>query len=167
MTVPCGGGDWGLATHHRPVVSEWLCHGDEVSDGDGGISIRVDQGRRLDVLHGPEGHLLSDSCLPGILAVSSLLSWETGLSVPCIVLRYVHRPTGVYQSLHYGFRVSSSEGRASALLPGQLAGHCLVEGSSAASGNDPLFVRGFGDHRQLGEVGPTAIYSCSVSGDAD
>ena len=96
--VPCGEGDRGVAACHPPVDSECLRHGDEVSDGDHGVSIRVDQKRRLDVLHRPEGRLLPDSCPSGISAVSSLLSRETGLSVPCVVLRSVHGPTGVHQS---------------------------------------------------------------------
>ena len=43
-------------------------------------------------------------------AVFSLLSRGMGLPVLCTVLRSVHGPTGVHQSLPSGFGVSSSEG---------------------------------------------------------
>ena len=114
----------GLATCHRPVDCEWLCHGDEVSDGDLGVSVRVDQERGLDVLDRPEGRLLPDSCPSGISAVSSLLSRGTGLSVPCALLQFVHSPAGVHQSLRSGFGVCALEGCVSTPLTGRLAGHC-------------------------------------------
>ena len=108
----------GVATRHRSVGTEWLRHSDEVPHGDSGISFRVDQEGELDVLHRPERHLLPDSCPSGISAVSSLLSWRMDLSVPCIVLRSVCGPAGVYQSFCSGFGVGALEGHASAPLPG-------------------------------------------------
>ena len=116
--VPCGEGDKGLVNRYRSVDTEWLCHSDEVPHGDSGVSFRVDQERGLDVLHRPERRLLPDSCPSGIPAVSSLLSRRMGLSIPCVVLRSVHDPTGVYQSLCSGFGVGSLVGRASTPLPG-------------------------------------------------
>ena len=50
----------------------------------------------LDVLHRLERHVLSDSCPSRISAVSPLLSWETCLSVPGVVLWPVHGPVGVH-----------------------------------------------------------------------
>ena len=99
-----------------------------------------------------------------------LLSRETCLSVPCVVLWPVHGSAGVYQSLCFGLRVGASEGSASTPLPGRLAGHCEVEGSSAtASGTASSVVQGSGDHCTviLGEVRPPAVYSSLVSRDAD
>ena len=129
MVVPVRGGDG-----HQAVNSEWLRHGDKVSDGDHGISIRVDRERGLDVLNRPEGRLLPDSCPSRMSNVSSLLSRWTGLSVPCIVLRSVHDTAGVHQSLHSGFRVGVSKGSAFTPFSEQLAGHCGIVGSAAALG---------------------------------
>ena len=73
---------------------------------------------RLDVLHRLEGRIFSDSDPPGVLTVSSLLSRDTCVSVPSVVLRPIHGSEGVHQSLHSGFRVGPLEGRASPPLPG-------------------------------------------------
>ena len=84
------------------------------------------------------------------------------------MLRSVHSLTGVLQSLRSGFRVGTYKGRLFTPLPGRLAGRCGVERSSATtSGPTPSVLHGFGDRRQLREVGPPAIYLSSVSGDAD
>ena len=74
-------------------------------------------------------------------------------SVLGVVLRPVHGPTGVHQSLRSGFGVGTSEGCASVPLPGPLAGRYGVKGSSATtSGPASSVVRRSGDHSKLGEV---------------
>ena len=53
-------------------------------------------------------------------------------------------------------------------LFGLLAGHCQVEDPSyAALGSGSPVVQRSGHCCQLGEVRPSAIYSCPVSGDVD
>ena len=123
----------GLEAHHLLICIEELRHTDEVPGGNGHVCSRVDLPGGLDVLHRPEGRILSDSDPSGVLPVSLLLSQETCVSVLGVVLQPIHSSAGVHQSLRSGFGVGASEGHASPPLLGRLAGRCRVEGSSAAT----------------------------------
>ena len=117
----------GLEARHRFIGVERIRHSDQVTYGDSHVCSWVDSAGELDVLHRPERRVLSDSCPSGISTISPLLSQKC-LSVPCLVLRPVHGPAGVYQSLRSSFGAGTSEGHASTPLTGQLAGHCRVRG---------------------------------------
>ena len=59
--------------------------------------------------------------------------------------------------------MDTSEGRASPSLIGRLAGGCEVKGISTPSDPSSPVVRQSGNCHQLGDVGPTAVDSYSVS----
>ena len=107
-----------LMAHHRSVGSQWLRQVDEVPDGDSSVCVEVYQIGGLDVLDGPQKHVLPDSCPSGISAIFLVLSRGTRLPVPYLVFQSVHGPTGVHQSPCSGFGVAASEGHEPPLLCG-------------------------------------------------
>ena len=138
-----------LAARHQSVDSQWLCHADEIQDGDRSVCVGVYQEGGLNVLDRPQRCIPPNSCPSGISAVSLVLSQGMCLPVLSLVFRSVHGPAGVNQNLHSGFGVDALEGRAPFLLPGLLDGHCRIEDPSAATSGSGSPV---GDRCQLGEV---------------
>ena len=69
------------------VGSPWLCHADEVQDGDCSICVRVYQEGGLHVLDRLQGRIILDSYSFGILAVSLVLSRRVCTSsMPCVLV---------------------------------------------------------------------------------
>ena len=81
-----GEGNRWLETSHWFIHPQWLCHTDQVPDGDCNISFEVDLEGRLDVLHRPQRHLLPNPHPSGLLPLSQIYSRRSGVPVSSLAL---------------------------------------------------------------------------------
>ena len=99
----------GAAGDRRPVYSEWLCHPDQVPDGDSSVSIGVDSELRLDILHRPQRYVLYFQ-IP--IHLDSRLYLRFVVEGRVIQFRALFRPIYSTKSVHQGIlpdiRVGSS-----------------------------------------------------------
>ena len=71
---------------HQFIHPQWLCHPDQVLDGDGSVGFVVILEGRLDILHQPQRHLLPDLHPSGLSPVSLVCSRQLGVPVSSPVL---------------------------------------------------------------------------------
>ena len=110
--------DRGVVTCDRLVESEWVHHPHQVLHGDSLIGLGVDQEGGHHVLDRPQGHILSDSSPCGVSYVSAVCYSGNCVPVPGILLQQFYCSPGLYQGIHSGFGVGSSEGDLAPLLSG-------------------------------------------------
>ena len=166
--LPGGKGDWRLAPRDRPVDSEHLHSTDTVQDGDSSLRLeRCPRGRSLR-LPGLEGRVLPGARPPKFQEVSTLR--VTGDSVPVqgSLLRTVHCPSSLHESVRSSVSVGAHSRNSASQVLGRLAGSGPLggQGPSARPGTT-LVVSRSGDHGQREEVGSRALTLCELSRDDD
>ena len=166
--LPGGKGDGRLAPRDRPVDSEHLHSTDTVQDGD--CSLRLDRcsRERSPRLPGLEGRVLSSARPSKFQEVSALC--VTGDSVPVqgSLLRTVHCPPSLHESVRSCVSVGAFSRDSASPLLGRLAGSGLLGDQSPSARPRPaLVVSRSGDRGQQGEVGSHALTFCELSRDDD
>ena len=166
--LPGGKGDWRLAPRDRPVDFEHLHSTDTVQDGDSCLRLERCPRKRSPSLPGLEGRVLPGARLPKFQEVSALR--VTGDSVPVqgSLLRTVHCPPSLHESVRSGVSVGAHSRNSTSPVLGRLAdaGPLRGQGPSTRPGTF-LVVSRSGDRGQRGEVGSRALTLCELSRDDD
>ena len=166
--LPGGKGDGRLAPRDRPVDSEHLHSTDTVQDGDCSLRLERCPRERSPRLPGLEGHVLSGAHPSKFQEVSALC--VTGDSVPVqgSLLRTVHCPPSLHESVRSCVSVGALSRDSASPLLGRLAGSDLLGDQSPSARPRPaLVVSRSGDRGQQGEVGSHAFTFCELSRDDD
>ena len=166
--LPGGKGDGWLAPCDRPVDSEHLHSTDTVQDGDCSLRLERCPGERSPRLPGLEGRVLSSARPSKFQEVSALC--VTGDSVPVqgSLLRTVHCPPSLHESVRSCVSVGALSRDSASPLLGRLAGSGLLGDQSPSARPRPaLVVSRSGDRGQQGEVGSHALTFCELSRDDD
>ena len=162
--LPGGKGDWRLAPRDRPVNSEHLHSTDTVQDGDSSLRLQRCPRERSPPLPGLEGRVLPGARPPKFQEVSALR--VTGDSVPVqgSLLRTVHCPPSLHESVRSSVSVGAHSRNSASPVLGRLAGSGLLEGQSpSARPRTSLIVSRSGDRGQREEVGSRALTLCELS----
>ena len=163
-----GKGDGRLATRDRPVDSEHLHSTDTVQDGDCSLRLERCPRERSPGLPGLEGRVLSGARSSKFQEVSALC--VTGDSVPVqgSLLRTVHCPLSLHESVCSSVSVGALSRNSASPLLGRLAGSGLLGDQGPSARPRPaLVVSRSGDRGQRGEVGSRALTLCELSRDDD
>ena len=166
--LPGGKGDGRLATRDRPVDSEHLHSTDTVQDGDCSLRLERYPRERSPRLPGLEGRVLSGARSSKFQEVSALC--VTGDSVPVqgSLLRTVHCPLSLHESVRSSVSVGVHSRNSASPLLGRLAGSGLLGDQGPSARPRPaLVVSRSGDRGQRGEVGSRALTLCELSQDDD
>ena len=166
--LPGGKGDGRLAPRDRPVDSEHLHSTDTVQDGDCSLRLERCPRERSPRLPGLEGRVLSGARPSKFQKVSALC--VTGDSVPVqgSLLRTVHCPPSLHESVRSCVSVGALSRDSASPLLGRLAGSGLLGDQSPSARPRPaLVVSRSGDRGQQGEVGSHALTFCELSRDDD
>ena len=144
LPLPDGKGDWRLPPRDRPVDSEHLHSTDTVQDGDS--SLRP----------------------PKFQEVSTLRVTEDSVPVQGSLLRTVHCPPSLHESVRSSVSVGAHSRNSASPLLERLAGSGPLggQGPSAHPGTT-LVVSRSGDRGQREEVGSRALTLCELSRDDD
>ena len=120
--LPGGKGDWRLAPCDRPVDSEHLHSTDTVQDGDSSLRLERCPRERSPRLPGLEGLVLPGARPPKFQEVSALR--VTGDSVPVqgSLLRTVHCPPSLHESVRSSVSVGAHSRNSTSPVLGRLAG---------------------------------------------
>ena len=164
--LPGGKGDGRLAPRDRPVDSEHLHSTDTVQDGDCSLRLERCPRERSPRLPGLEGRVLSGARPSKFQEVSALC--VTGDSVPVqgSLLRTVHCPPSLHESVRSCVSVGALSRDSASPLLGRLAGSGLLGDQSPSARPRPaLVVSRSGDRGQQGEVGSHALTFCELSRD--
>ena len=166
--LPGGKGDGRLAPRDRPVNSEHLHSTDTVQDGDCSLRLERCPRERSPRLPGLEGRLLPGGRPSKFQEVSALC--VTGDSVPVqgSLLRTVHCPPSLHESVRSSVSVGAHSWNSASTLLGRLIGSSLLGDQGPSARPRPaLVVSRSGDHGQRGEVGSRALTLCELSRDDD
>ena len=166
--LPGGKGDGRLAPRDQPVDSEHLHSTDTVQDGDCSLRLERCPRERSPRLPGLEGRVLSGARPSKFQEVSALC--VTGDSVPVqgSLLRAVHCPPSLHESVRSCVSVGALSRDSAFPLLGRLAGSGLLGDQSPSARPRPaLVVSRSGDRGQQGEVGSHALTLCKLSRDDD
>ena len=166
--LPGGKGDGRLASCDRPVDSEHLHSTDTIQDGDCSLRLERCPRERSPRLPGLEGRVLS-SARPSKFQEVSVLC-VTGDSVPVqgSLLRTVHCPPSLHESVRSCVSVGALSRDSASPLLGRLAGSGLLRDQSPSARPRPaLVVSRSGNRGQQGEVGSHALTFCELSRDDD
>ena len=168
LPLPGGKGDGRLAPRDRPVDFEHLHSTDTVQDGDSSLRLERCPRERSPRLPGLEGRELPGARPSKFQEVSALL--VTGDSVPVqgSLLRTVHCPPSLHESVRSSVRVGAHSRNSASPLLGRLAGSGLLGDQGPSARPRPaLIVSRSGDRGQRGEVGSRALTLCELSRDDD
>ena len=164
---PGGKGDGRLAPRDRPVDSEHLHSTDTVQDGDCSLRLERCPRERSPRLPGLEGRVLSGARPSKFQEVSALC--VTGDSVPVqgSLLRTVHCPPSLHESVRSCVSVGAVSRDSASPLLGRLAGSGLLGDQSPSARPRPALVVSRSGDRGQQEVGSRALTLCELSRDDD
>ena len=123
-----------LASHDRPLTPERVCSANFVQDGDRSLGAALHPGGGFPSFRQPEGRVFSDACSSVVKEaindpVGGGVGWGGGsLPVQNPELRTVDCSSGLHPGVCSGLCVSSLPQDLSSLVPGRLAGPCLLSG---------------------------------------
>ena len=166
--LPGGKGDWRLAPRDRPVDSERLHSTDTVQDGDSSLRLERCPRGRSPRLPGLEGRVLPGARPPKFQEVSTLRVTGDSVPVQSSLLRTVHCPPSLHESVRSSVSVGAHSRNSASPVLGRLAGSGPLggQGPSARPGTT-LVVSRSGDRGQREEVGSRALTLCELSRDDD
>ena len=125
----CGVKGFGsLAPHHRPVLPEQVCGGDQVPDGNRPVGSVFGEAGRLDGITGLEGCLPSSSSSSGKQTLPPVFHLGGSLSVPSIVFRTEDLPSSLHTSDGSGVSYFTRHGNQNAEVSGRLVSPGLIQG---------------------------------------
>ena len=166
--LPGGKGDGKLAPRDRPVDSEHLHSTDTVQDGDCSLRLERCPRERSPRLPGLEGRVLPGARPSKFQEVSALC--VTGDSVPVqgSLLRTVHCPPSLHESVRSSVSVGAHSRNSASPLLGRLAGSSLLGDQGPSARPRPALVLSrSGDRGQRGEVRSRALTFCKLSRNDD
>ena len=131
--LPGGKGDGRLAPRDRPVDSEYLHSTDTVQDGDCSLRLERCPRERSPRLPGLEGRVLPGARPSKFQEVSALCVTGDSAPVQGSLLRTVHCPPSLHESVRSSVSVSAHSRNSASPLLGRLAGSGLLgdQGPSA------------------------------------
>ena len=149
--LPGGKGDWRLAPCDRPVDSEHLHSTDTVQDGDSSLRLERCPKGRSPRLPGLEGHELPGARPPKFQEVSMLR--VTGDSVPVqgSLLRTVHCPPSLHESVRSSVSVGAHSRNSASPVLGRLAGSGPLGGQGPSARPGTTLVVSRSGNRGQGE----------------
>ena len=155
-----------LAPHHRPVVSQQVCDGDQVPDGNRPVGSVVCQAGRLDGFSGLEGCLPSSPYPSGQSTLPPVLHLGGGVPVQGSMLWAKDVSTGLHAGDGSGFGHPAQSRYSHAAISRRLASASRIRRRvSSRKGYRSKPLRGAGHNCESRQIPISTDSDCDLSGD--